>query len=82
VVVSLFAPEGEIVGEFERTQFPDTSLQVGKVFNYAAARKDAGVTETKVEWIPPRELSVAELEEIEKYVDARLPPEPFPDAIR
>ena len=68
VRVSLFTPEGEIVGDFARSYFPE-ELKVGDIFRYTAINEQ----NVKIEMVQPRDLSEGEIRSLEAEVARTIP---------
>ncbi len=66
--VSLFTPEGEIVGDFARNYFPETP-KAGDIFTYTAINK----RNVKIKMVQPRDLSESEIRSLEAEVARTIP---------
>jgi len=73
VTVSLFTDEGEVVGEFSRSQFPDARLRVGQVFQYETDVTSPGKTEVTISLPAERDLDPDEIIDLWKEIDRQLP---------
>jgi hypothetical protein len=72
VTVSLFAEE-EIVGEFDKRQFPSDALEVGQVFQYQTVIRDRGKTEILLLPMPEAEMTSDELLDLWNVIKVQVP---------
>jgi hypothetical protein len=73
VTVSLFLDEGEILGEFNISQFPRKELAPGTVFDYEAAISSPGITEIKIDLRPDQEPSDDDLMDLVREIGSINP---------
>lgn len=73
--VSLFTDEGEIIGDLEKRQFPNTDFCAGQVFRYTATIRGPGKTEIEIKPQPEKDLSSAELQAIRHEIETKIPPD-------
>jgi hypothetical protein len=68
VTVSLFADSDEVVGELDRSQFPNGSVVPGMVFEYRAVVTSPGTTETSIEFACDQQPSDDDLMDLAKEI--------------
>ena len=73
VTVSLFTPEGEVVGELSKAQFPPrASLEPGQCFTYKATKKD-GKDEVTITLPKKRRICAKEFARLKRQVEKMIP---------
>jgi hypothetical protein len=72
ITVSLFLETGEVIGEFDRSQFPKVPVQTGMTFDYQVVVTAPGKTEITLEFLTKQQPSddelVAEADRIAKEI--------------
>lgn len=61
VSVTLYTDEGEVIGEFDRSQFSRKEIEPGLVFDYEAAITKPGITEISIDFLTEQNATDEEM---------------------